>query len=222
MSTSHLIRLSGLGTLIAAFLLTLTATGFYFADPTGTQSYSVVAQNPLSIASTFAMVVAVFLIALGFIGLYARQAEQIGRGGAALFALTMLMTMGLFAVIWVFAFVTPALAEIAPNFLDEEPGGLLGFTFIIAFMGAPLMWVITALVTLRTGVISRTLVLAYIAGVLINVVGGFFELTEGALMSALLLVTMAVGFGALGYAMWRPAAVAAEPQHPVQPAPIGA
>lgn len=193
MSSSNLIRWSGLAALIGGVLLAV----FDVAESAiiGGQPESAIAGTGALIIVRIAFLVPVALLILGLVGLYLCQAEQTGTLGLIAFLVAFSGTMMVFGLQWSVPFFGSWLAEVAPELLDTEPGGLLAAGFVLSFLLFGLGWFLFGLASLRAGVLPR---------------GAAILLVVGAVLFIVLIMVDAPGssvvFGAavawMGYALW--------------------
>ena len=193
MSSSNLMRWSGMATLVGGVLLAV----FDVAESViiGGQPESAVAGTGALIIVRIAFLVPVALMILGLVGLYVRQAEQAGTLGLIAFVVAFSGTVLVFGLQWSAAFIGSWLAGAAPELLDTEPAGLLAAGFMISFLLLALGWLLFGLASLRARVFPR---------------GAALLLVVGAVLSFVLLMLEAPGSGVvfgvalawLGYALW--------------------
>lgn len=197
MSSSNLIRWSGLAALVGGALLVIAEVAefvFFSGQPAsvaaGTGAWIIV--QPLYLAVTV-------LISLGLVGLYAHQAEQAGSLGLIAFLVAFIGTVLVSGLQWSAAFIVPWLAraapEVAQELLDTEAPGVAAAGYILSFALLALGWLLFGLASLRAEVLPR---------------GAAILLMVGAVLLFLILLLEAPGsgvvFGAalawVGYALW--------------------
>lgn len=193
MSSSNLIRWSGLAALVGGVLLIVenVAEFIFYGD----QPESVAALTNAWVILSVLALVGVVLISLGLVGLYARQAEQTGTLGLVAFLVAFSGTAMLFGFGWAGAFFVPALAEAVPDSLDTLDAGVLMVGVILTFGLFALGWLLFGLASLQARVLPR---------------GAAVLLMVGAVLAFVLLVLelpfFIVAFGAalawMGYALW--------------------
>ena len=71
---------------------------------------------------------------------------------------------------WTSTFTEPALAQVAPELLAQEPPGWLDFGFTLTYVLASLGWLLFGVATLRAGVYPRAAAILLIVGALISFV----------------------------------------------------
>ena len=153
MSASNLIRLSGLAAVLAGVL-------FAISDLVGSLVLDFENFSETATTGTYAVMSVLFLVAavllpLGLVGLYAHQSEATGTLGLVAFVVAFVGSILVAGAFWTQAFVAPPLAEVAPEFLDEEPGGRLDLGFFLSFSLVALGWLLFGIATLRAKVYPR-------------------------------------------------------------------
>jgi hypothetical protein len=122
------------------------------------------------------MLLAVYLLLLGLVGLYARQAAASGTLGLVGFLVAVLGTLLLAGAWWWEAFALPYAAEQAPALVAATPTGRLLAGRTMSFGVFAVGWVLFGLASLRARVFPRDaailLVIGGVIGVLIAVVPG--------------------------------------------------
>jgi len=157
MSSSSLIRLAGLAALSSGVLTTIGDLLGLVVD----------LENPLSATTAsytivfFLYLLSTALLLLGLIGFYTSQSQAAGVLGLVGFLVAFLGTVLLAGALWFELFITPAIAEQAPELAREELG-LPGFILMLLF-GA-VGWVLFRVATLRAGVYPRWAALLLIVG----------------------------------------------------------
>jgi hypothetical protein len=100
----------------------------------------------------------------GLVGLYAYQSESAGPLGFAGFAVAFLGTALMIGASWSSVFVEPYIAGVAPELLEEEPGGLLNLGFTLSFGLVSLGWLLFGVASLRARVYPRSASILLIIG----------------------------------------------------------
>ncbi len=182
MSTSDLVRWSGLAAIVGGVLAVLSdLVSFLVPDY---ENFSETATTGAYTVESVLFLLATVLLLLGLVGLYASQAEAAGVLGLVAFLVAFLGTALVVGAIWAETFVAPSVAEVAPEFLDEEPGGRLGLGFLLSFPLSALGWLLFGVATYRARVYPRW------AAILLMV---------GAALSFLPLPILGVAIGVLGF-----------------------
>lgn len=193
MSSSNLIRWSGLAALVGGLLFiildvleTLLFGSLPYAEAAATSAWIIVQG---------AYIVAAVLISLGLVGLYAHQAEESGTFGLAAFVVTFIGGMMAAGSSWSEAFFGAWLAEAAPELLEADPSGALAAGVILSYVLFALGWLLFGLASLRAGVLPRG------AAVLLMIGAVMFPV-----LAALTLPFAGVVYGVavawMGYALW--------------------
>jgi hypothetical protein len=209
MSTINLIRWSGLAAVAGGAIIAVMAFVIAIANASAGEEepFSVVAMTSAWQIGMPFMLLAMILILLGLVGLYGRQAEQAGSFGLVAFLFAFVGTALAVGLMWVFAFVLPALAEGAPAFLDDEPPGALGVAFFVSFILFALGWLLFGVASLRARVFPRWAGVLLIVGAIL---GFAVDLLPFELPIPLDLLVLGAGLIWMGYALWsdttRPAA----------------
>jgi hypothetical protein len=169
MSSSNLIRWSGLAALVGGVLLVVVDVVEFVLI--GGQPESVAAATSALIIVRVSFIVAIVLILMGLVGLYARQAEQAGILGLIAFLVAFIGTVMVAGLQWSAAFIGPWLAGVAPELLDTEPSGMLAAGFILSFVLLALGWLLFGLASLQAKVLPRgAAVLLMVGAVLLFVI----------------------------------------------------
>jgi hypothetical protein len=193
MSSSNLIRWSGLAALVGGVLLAVFDVAEFVLI--GGQPESVAAGTGALIIERVAVLVPVALVLLGLVGLYARQAEQAGALGLVAFLAAFIGTVMVFGLQWSAAFIGPWLAEVAPELLDREPGGLLAAGFMLSFVLLALGWLLFGLASLRARVLPGGAAVVLMVGAVLLFVFLMLDVPGSTVVFGAALVWM-------GYALW--------------------
>ncbi len=168
MSSSDLIKLGGLASVSAGALFVIhSLLGLVALDY---ENFSQTATTGAYISISLLMLLGAVLMLGGLVGLYAHQSEAAGPLGFAGFLVAFLGTVLMAGAVWTQAFVAPAIAEVAPEFLDGEPGGLLGLGFMVSFGLAGLGWLLFGVASLRARVYPRAATILLIVGAVLTFV----------------------------------------------------
>jgi len=193
MSSSNLIRWSGLAALVGSVLLVVLDVAEFVLI--GGQPESVAAATSALIIVRVSFIVAIALITLGLVGLYTRQAEQAGSLGLIAFLVAFIGTVMVAGVQWGAAFIGPWLAEVAPELLDTEPSGVLTAGFMLSFALLALGWLLFGLASLRASVLPRGAAVLLMVGAALFFIILLLELPGSTLVFGVALAWM-------GYALW--------------------
>jgi hypothetical protein len=163
MSSSNLIRWSGLAALVGGVL-------FVVAELLGLPTLNVETFSETATTASYAIqhlvyLLGVALVLLGLPGLYVRQSEATGALGLIGFLVAFLGTVLVAGFIWASAFIAPALASEAPEFLDAGPPPGLIPTFVIFAVG----WLLFGIATLRGHIYPRWAAILLIVGAVVTI-----------------------------------------------------
>lgn len=196
MSSSNLIRWSGAALVLAGVLI--AGPVLFHPDEVA---------HPEAVTSATWFVVHVLFAAgavlalFGLTGLYARQAERVGKTGLVGFVLAFIGVTLLVSALVIEAFVVSVISSEAPRLLDASGplfAGPLGVFFLLAGVSFALGAVLLGAATVRAGVLPRFSAPPLIVGApllafwpplphLAGVTGG---------------VLVGIGFAWMGYAVW--------------------
>ncbi|MFQ5611232.1 MAG: hypothetical protein ACE5H9_03775 [Anaerolineae bacterium] len=193
MSSSNLIRWSGLAALVGGVLLAV----FDVAEAViiGGRPESVVAGTGALIIVRIAFLVPIVLTSLGLVGLHARQAEQAGTLGLVAFLAAFTGTAMVFGLQWSAAFIGSWLAGAAPELLDTEPAGLLAAGFMLSFVLFALGWLLFGLAALQARVLPRGAAVLLMAGAVLFLALLMLDIPGSSVVFGVALLWM-------GYALW--------------------
>ncbi len=192
MNTSKLIRWSGLFSSLAGLLYAMAA----LIHPAGEDAASILMPSwaPAHAIGTGAAI----LMLLGFIGLYARQAEKAGKTGLVGFILVIIGSAFLMGEEMQSVVVSPLIAVKAPQLIEESAGSGVTLVFGLAFLVCfALGFILFGISTMRAGVLPRWSGLALILGVVLTF-GGQISHGIGIFAAAIL----GLGLAGMGYALW--------------------
>jgi hypothetical protein len=213
MSSSRLIRLSGLAALVGFALIPILQVARVIAFP-DTLTLSAISVMDIFFVLNLLIVIAMLLGLLGLIGIYGRQAEQTGVLGLIAFLVTFFGWALYTALMWAETFIYPVFAHVAPQFMDHPDQNMLtalnaSQTTHWLLIGAG--WILFGVASLRAGLLPRGAAVLLIAGGVAAFVGnGVVGIPDEGILGALVSVVSllgALGLAWLGYAVWsRPAA----------------
>lgn len=163
MTSSILIRLSGLAAVMAAALLLITEIVDYTQ---GGDPFGVAANASHVFESTLQMIAFVVLLPLGLVGLYARQSEAAGPLGLLGFLAAFAGTGLVAGFLWTNTFVAPELARSAPQLLEMGPPPGRSLSLLVFGVG----WALFGLASLWAGVYPRQAAMLLIIGAVIGMV----------------------------------------------------
>jgi hypothetical protein len=202
MSTNSLMRLSGLAAIIGGVLLVIGSiiNAVAFATVGTDQPFSVMVSTSIWQIMMFLMLLGMLLILLGLVGIYRHQAEAAGTFGLVGFTFAFVGTALAMALMWVFAFVAPTLAEGAPVLLDaEEPPGAMGTAMFLSFLLFTIGWLLFGVASLKARVFP---VLASVFLILGAVLGFLVDLLPFEIPIPLDQLILGIGIAWLGWVVW--------------------
>src|SRR5215217_2641491 len=163
MNSANLARVGGgLAAILGGLLIMVAGIVGLFVD---FDNVAVAATGSYILFAILSLLGAILVLG-ALVGLYARQAEQAGSLGLLAF-LGMALVVG---ASWTSTFTEPALAQVAPELLAQEPPGWLDFGFTLTYVLASLGWLLFGVATLRAGVYPRAAAILLIVGALISFV----------------------------------------------------
>ena len=165
MSSSNLIRLSGLAAIVAGALLLV---GDLLSLATESENRSEAATTAPFVFTFLLYLIGTVLLLVGLVGLYIRQSEASGILGLVGFAAAFLGSALVLGAFWTELFVAPFLANAAPAVLDAGPTGTLAVGFILTFALGALGWLLFGLAALRARVYPRAAAIALMVGAVIS------------------------------------------------------
>ena len=177
-----LMRLGGLAA-IASALLALLSFVLYLVIVGGSR-ISEAATSAAFFLPSGAQLLAIALLLLGLVALFARQAEVFGALGLTGFVLALLGTALAAGAAWSQVFVVPRLAEVAPTVADQGTGSVLA-GFLLSYLLFGVGWLLFGVATLRTRTFPRWAIILLIVGAAIAILP---------LPSRALIVQLAVGY----------------------------
>lgn len=198
MSSSNLIRWSGLAALVGGVLMVgLNILEFVLF---GSQPDSAAVASSAWIIVEVSWIVVLLLVLLGLWGLYARQAGQAGSLGLIAFLVAFIGAVMVFGSAWNEAFIVPWMVQEAPpeflEFLDNaEFSGLLLAAYALSYGLFALGWSLLGLASLRARVLPRGSAVLLVIGAVLFLVLAFLELPFWSVVLGAALVWM-------GYALW--------------------
>jgi hypothetical protein len=165
-SSSNLIRLSGLAAIAAGALLLV---GDLLSLATESENRSEAATTAPFVFTFLLYLIGSVLLLVGLVGLYIRQSEASGILGLVGFAAAFLGSALVLGAFWTELFVAPFLANTAPAVLDAGPTGTLAVGFTLTFVVfLPLGWLLFGLAALRARVYPRAAAIALMVGAVIS------------------------------------------------------
>ncbi len=166
MSSSNLIRWSGLAAILAGVLL-VVADLLNLAIGFGDEPFSETATTGIYAFQSVVNLLGAVLLLIGLVGLYARQSEAAGLLGLAGFLVAFLGTALITGFLWAALFIVPALAVEVPAFLDEVEGLPPGLFVALITFGVG--WLLFGIATLRARAYPRIPAILLVIGAVIIV-----------------------------------------------------
>jgi hypothetical protein len=164
MSSSDFVRWGGLAALVGGVLLVVAEL---LVLPTlNVETLSESATTASFAIQQWAYLLGVVFVLLGLLALYVRQSEAAGALGLIGFLVAFFGTVLAAGFFWASAFIAPALADVAPEFLDEGPPPGFFLTAIAFVLG----WLLFAVGTLRARIFPRAAAILLIVGAVLIVV----------------------------------------------------
>jgi hypothetical protein len=187
----------GLAAILGGLLIVVAAiVGLLFVD---FENFAVAAATGSYILFALLSLLGAILVLGGLVGLYACQSREAGSLGLLGFLVTFLGMALIVGASWEATFTEPALAQVAPELLAQDPPGWLDFGFTLTYVLASVGWLLFGVATLRAGVYPRAAAILLIVGALISFVP--LPLTE---------VILAVAIAWLGFDLFTGRGVSVE------------
>ncbi len=182
MASSAFIRLGGVAAIASAALALLSFVLYLLI--VGGDRISEAATSAAFFLPSGAQLLALALLLIGLVALFARQAEAFGTLGHTGFVFALLGTTLAAGAAWSQVFVVPRLSEVAPTVADQGAGSVLA-GFLLSFLLFGVGWILFGVATLRTRLFPRWAVILLIVGAFISIVP---------LPSRALIVEIAAGY----------------------------
>jgi hypothetical protein len=164
--TPSLIRWGGLATIAAALLAILSFILYLIV--VGGDRISESATSAAFFLPSGAQLLAMALLVVGLVALFARQAEAFGVLGLTGFFLALIGTTLAAGALWSRVFVVPRVAEVAPDVADRGRGSVLA-GYLLSFLLFGVGWLVFGAATLRTRLFPRWAVILLIVGAVISI-----------------------------------------------------
>jgi hypothetical protein len=156
MTTSGLFRLNGFALVLSAVVFAIAEViAFSIFARGGDYDLAEVAASGAFFLQSFLTLFAGTLLLGGLVGFYLRQSQAVGRLGLVGFLLAFFGTVFVVGDFYANTFVTPLVAQGAPEFLDDPLSGMLQVWLPFSFGFLAFSWLLLAVVTLRAGVYPR-------------------------------------------------------------------
>lgn len=166
MSSSYLTRWGGLATIASALLAILSFVLYLVV--VGGDRISEAATSAAFFLPSGAQLLAMVLLLVGLVALFARQAEAFGALGLASFLLALVGTTLAAGALWSQVFVVPRLSQVAPNIVDRGTGSVLA-GFLLSFLLFGVGWLVFGVATLRTRLFPRWAVILLMVGAVVSI-----------------------------------------------------
>ena len=156
MTTSGLFRLNGFALVLSAVVFAIAEViAFSIFAAEGDYDFAEVAASGTFFLQSLLTLFAGTLLLGGLIGFYLWQSQAVGRLGLVGFLLAFFGTVFVVGDFYANTFVTPLVAQGAPEFLDDPQSGMLQVWLPFSFGFLAFSWLLLAVVTLRAGVYPR-------------------------------------------------------------------
>jgi hypothetical protein len=165
MSSSNLLRMGGLAALVGGGLFVVSDLLILVDDPNDPIGTVTSASYALSVGLAL---ISTVLLAGGLVGIYAARSEATGVLGLIGFALAFAGTVLAAGGTWSEAFVTPALAQEAPELLLSDPPGIVMFGNILTFGLLTVGWLILGAAILRARAYPRVATVLVLVGAVVQ------------------------------------------------------
>jgi hypothetical protein len=168
-STSSLIRFSGLAAVLAGVFILITE----LLDLVFYASYSQQAPSQTSTSGLFFLEGAVGLLSavlllVALVGLYARQSEAAGALGAVGFVVALVGTALVVGGFWESIFVMPTLAKAAPDLIDADPPFWFYLGTLLSAGVSVAGWILFGIATLRAQIYPRIAAMLVLVGTILS------------------------------------------------------
>ncbi len=157
MSTSNLLRISGLALMLAAAMFVVAemlAFSIFLREEDASDLRSFATSNTFILQSLLTLFAGILLLG-GLVGLYVNQSEAAGKLGLVAFFLAFLGTALVTGDFYVNTVVTPMVAMEVPAFLDNPLSGFVQMWLPFSFGVLALSWLLLGVTTVRTRVYPR-------------------------------------------------------------------
>ena len=156
MTPSGLFRLNGFALVLAAAAFAIAEViAFAIFAAEGDYDFAEVARSGAFFLQSFLTLLAGTLLLGGLVGFYLGQSHAAGRLGLVGFLVAFFGTALVVGDFYANTFVTPLVAQGAPEFLDDPLSGMMQVWLPFSFGVLAFSWLPLAAVTLRAGVYPR-------------------------------------------------------------------
>lgn len=199
---SRLIRISGLFNILGAILLLVSwlSIGIFMWEELSSQNFTGLVLNSAWIPINTAVLISTFLILLGLVGLYLKQAEKAGRWGLAGFIFTLIGIVYYTCIQYYETILWPVIAAQSSKLFQAVGFSPTNTLFYIAFMFSGLFWalgfIILGVTTTRSGIFPKW------AGILFTVGAVVFGLGMVPMIRSIGALLFCIGLTRLGFVLW--------------------
>lgn len=202
MSSSRLLRLSGLAAVIGGVFIILPRV--FQVSLFGDQPLSVQAVSDLFVPLVgIPGLIGSICFLFGAVGLYAAQAQKTGILGLIVFIFTFTGIALSLGANWTYGFASPILGQLSPELLNADfgdPGwGALGTGLSVSYLSGGIGWLLMGILTLFSGVFPRWVGLTMITGLL---AAAFVPLEIVGFQGIIVNILLSLGPIAFGLALW--------------------
>jgi len=193
MRTHTLIRWGGLAALIASIIS--IAISIVLMMTIGNQAYSAAALTTEWSLLYALRLIAVALLMLGLVALFARQNQKMGIFGVVAFLIASIGTMLVFGFAWALTFTFPAMAKAVPEFLDahaSEPS--IGVVLTLLFITTG--WLLFGVASLRAKILPT-------GAIWLLIVGSFLALALNMMMAPMSWLIFDISLIWMGWWLWK-------------------
>jgi len=193
----RLFQLAGLAGMVSGVLLILL--DFAFIAVFGDQPERVAAATTTWLILLILSIVTAYLVLMALMGLFARQAEELGRFGLMAFVIASFGTVMNIGFNWGGGFIVPALAIAAPEFLDqvaEAPPAIVAAGFVSTFVLFALGWLLFGAASLKAKVFPAIPLWLLIISAILGLVSRIVDL-------GIPSVLFGVALAWLGWQLWK-------------------
>ena len=156
MGSSQLFRLNGFALVLSAVVFAVAEViAFSIFAAEGDYDFAEVAASGAFFLQSFLTLFAGTLLLGGLVGFYLRQSQAVGRLGLVGFLLAFFGTALVVGDFYANTFVTPLVAQGAPEFLDDPLSGMMQVWLPFSFGFLAFSWLLLAVCTLRARVYPR-------------------------------------------------------------------
>lgn len=193
MRTHTLIRWGGLAALVASIVSIVIS--IVLMVTIGNQAYSAAALTTEWSLLYALRLIAVALLMLGLVALFARQSQKMGIFGVVAFLIAAIGTMLVFGFAWALTFTFPAMAKTVPEFLDahaSEPSIGVVLTLLFVTIG----WLLFGVASLRTKILPA-------GAIWLLIVGSFLALVLNMMMAPMSWLIFDISLIWMGWWLWK-------------------